>query len=72
MKTRDMSDKQFREALQRHGFELQGFMGYVRMPIPGHHYSVSFHNAGKNHRSQLAYLLRKLDELRKQLGVEAA
>ena len=70
MNTRDLTDKQFLEALKRHGFELQGFMGYVRLPIPGHHYSVSFLNAGSNHRRQLSYLLQQLERVRKELGVE--
>lgn len=67
MPTKDMSDKQFLAALKRHGFGLQGFMSYVRLPIPGHHISVSFRNAGTNHRAQLAYLLRELESNKKRL-----
>jgi hypothetical protein len=34
--TRDMSEKQFLAALERHGMKCEGFMGYVNLGILGH------------------------------------
>lgn len=62
MKTRDMSRKQFAEALKRHGMHWEGFLGYVNLGIPAHHICVSVLNAGPSRRAQLAYLLLKRDE----------
>jgi hypothetical protein len=59
---RDMSEKQFQDALRRHGMKNAGFMGYVEMGIEGHRLSVCRYNAGNNRRAQLAYLLRKQQE----------
>lgn len=55
---RDMTQRQFAEALARHGMREQGIMGYVDVGIPGHSLHVSKFNAGDNRRAQLAYLLR--------------
>jgi hypothetical protein len=56
---RDISERQFREALQRHGMVSIGFMGYVGIaPAPNQQrHCVSRWNAGTNRRAQLAYLL---------------
>jgi hypothetical protein len=56
---RDMTQKQFDEACQRHGFEPRGFMGYYRITK---RVSVSIRNAGPKRRDQLAYLLRMREE----------
>lgn len=58
---RDMSERQFAEALARYGMREAGFMGYVNINVPGHHIEVSKLNAGMRRRSQLAYLLRQRD-----------
>lgn len=58
---KDMTQKQFRDALKRHGMVEAGFMGYVNVNIPGHHLEVSKLNAGTNRRAQLAYLLQCRD-----------
>jgi hypothetical protein len=70
MAIRDMSKKQFEEALARHGMKREGFMGYVNLGIEGQHVSASHHNAGKNRRAKLAYLLRKKAEFEKQIAEE--
>lgn len=58
-----MSKAQYADALKRHGFVAEGFMGYYRMPIDGHHWCVSVLNAGlkATRRQKLAYLLREKD-----------
>jgi hypothetical protein len=33
---RDMTKRQFREALKRHSMVEAGFMGYVNVNVPGH------------------------------------
>ena len=63
---RDMTEKQFKAALQRNGLRPAGFMGYVEMTIAdgtinGQVISVSKFNAGMNRRTQLAYLLERRD-----------
>ena len=58
MKTRDMSERQFRAALARYGFTAAGFMGYYNLGIPGRRVHASILNAGDRRRDQLAYLLR--------------
>lgn len=68
MKVRDMSKRQFREAVARHGFKAEGFMGYYDLGIEGHRCFVSVLNAGNNHRARLAYLLRKREELLAELA----
>ena len=59
---RDMTQRQFREALVRYGMREAGFMGYVNVNVPGHHLEVSKMNAGSNRRAQLAYLLARREE----------
>lgn len=60
MKRRDMTSRQFSDALQRHGFSDIGFMGYVRIPIEGREIRVSVMNANSTRlRDILAYLLRE-------------
>lgn len=57
---RDMTERQFQDALKRHGMTDDGFMGYVNIPIsedPLSFVSVCRFNAGANRRAQLAYLL---------------
>jgi hypothetical protein len=54
---RDMTERQFLQALERHGMKRTGFMGYVEIGIEGRRISVCRFNAGKNLRAQLAYLL---------------
>lgn len=53
---RDLTRKQFADALTRHGMKLAGFLGYVELGIDPE-VSVSRFNAGNNLRAQLAYLL---------------
>lgn len=66
---RDMTKRQFAEALKRYGMEPEGFMGYVRLNVPGHHICVSHWNAGPNLRAKLAYLIREQE--RRQAEAEA-
>lgn len=54
--TRDLTRAQFQKAMRDNGWQIQGFMGYVRLNIPGRHVCVSVWNAGKRRRDQLAYL----------------
>jgi hypothetical protein len=69
MASRDMTKQQFDEAIKRNGFEPQGFMNYYKLPIPGHHFSVSALNGGNRRRDQLAYLLEQLEiQTKKLLG----
>lgn len=70
MAIRDMSKKQFEEALERNGFKREGFMGYVNLGIEGQHVAVSHHNAGENRRAKLAYLLKKRAEFEKKIAEE--
>lgn len=65
---RDMTLKQFRAALDRHGFRLVGFMGYVDI---GGGVSVCYLNAGNNHRAQLAYLLQQKERIDQKAAIEA-
>lgn len=61
MAVRDMTQSQFRDALQRHGMRLVGFMGYVEM-FDGA-LSVSMLNAGTtNRRARLAYLIAQKEK----------
>lgn len=61
-KTRDMSEGQFRRALQKYGFDVPGFGPFdvLRLPIPGAKIEVSRYRGGPTFRGQLAYLLREL------------
>lgn len=59
---RDITKRQFAEALRRHGMHWEGFMGYVNLGLPGRHTCVSVLNAGPNRRAQLAYLLREREK----------
>jgi len=63
---RDLSNRQFRAALKRHGMTEGGVMGYVDLGIPGQWVSVSKWNAGTNRRDQLAYLLRARERYEKE------
>jgi hypothetical protein len=61
---KDLSYKQFMEALTRHGMKWTGVMGYVEI---GFGTSCSILNVpGKNNRRRLAYLLEKQEEAAKQ------
>jgi len=70
--TRDMSKRQFDEAAKRNGFTPEGFMGYYELGVEGHRCFVSIFNAGSNRRARLAYLLKKRDELLKELESKAS
>ncbi len=54
--TRDLTRTQFVAALKRGGFGPEGIFGYVRLPEPYSHTTVSLLNAGTRRRDQLAYL----------------
>lgn len=59
MSARDLTKQQFLNALERNGFSKPGFLGYVECRLPtGGTLSICRHNAGRNLRDQLAYLLR--------------
>lgn len=62
---KDMTVKQFCDALKRHGMTLTGVLGYVEV---GEGLAVSRFNAGYNRRRQLAYLLQEQEEHYKKLG----
>jgi hypothetical protein len=67
---RDLTARQFRESLTRHGMRLVGFMGYVEM-LDGK-LAVSMLNANtKNRRARLAYLLREKDKFEREQAVTA-
>ncbi len=58
---RDMSPRQFEEALKRHGMRIVGILGYVEMD--GGKLSVSMYNANTlNRRRILAYLLAEKEK----------
>jgi hypothetical protein len=65
---RDMSEKQFREALRRYGMTPQAFMGYVELGIPGHTACASHLNAGPRRRAKLAYLLKEREKMEAQIN----
>lgn len=52
--SRDMTQKQFDEALRKRGMKPYGFMGYVNI---GGNRKVSMLNAGPRRRDRLAYLI---------------
>jgi hypothetical protein len=57
---RDMTQKQFDDALQRRGMEKTGFMGYVKL---GGGLEVSMYNCGSNRRrDRLAWLIARQKE----------
>lgn len=58
MTTRDISDKEFKAACERRGFEPRIFgLGYYQLPCG---VSVSVFNAPRDtNRARLAYLIRK-------------
>ncbi len=58
---RDMSKKQFDQAMRRLGFRI-GTFGYVRVAIVPH-VCCSILNGGSTRRGQLAYLLRERNKL---------
>jgi hypothetical protein len=70
MPHRDMSEIQYRAALERNGFTSQGFMGYYDLGIPGHKIATSVYNAGATRRAKLAYLLRQRDMHQEQIEKE--
>lgn len=57
---RDMSQKQYLAAMERHGFIRDPGMGYWQLPIANKEILVSDWNAGSNRRTKLAYMLREL------------
>lgn len=62
MTTRDMTERQFREACERRGFVTHGIMGYYTLGDTG--VQVSVLNAGTtNRRACLAYLIRQHDRI---------
>lgn len=62
--TRDLTKRQFLAALERNGFRNKGIWGYVEFSIPaGGTYSICRFNAGPRLREQLAYLLRRREEI---------
>jgi hypothetical protein len=63
--TPDMSKREFESALKRRGFKYTGFLGYVDV---GDGLHVCPRNAGTNRRAQLAYLIRKKEEIESQLA----
>ena len=56
---RDMTQKQFFDALKRRGMEPTGFMGYVKL---GGGLEVSMLNCGGNRRQRLAWLIARQNE----------
>lgn len=66
---RDMSETQFAEACARYGFIREGFMGYYRLPGPGHT-CVSVWNAGERRRDQLAYLIRENEKCQRNYAAK--
>jgi len=56
---RDLTDKQFRESVERNGMKFAPF-GYVE--IDGGKLAVNRMNGGWTRRQQLAYLLRERDK----------
>ena len=55
---RDMSEREFKAAMKRHGFGEIGPLGYVK--LPGTNTSVSIFGKGSGRlRATLAYLLRE-------------
>ena len=60
MATPKMTQKQFMDALKRHGMRWTGFMGYVELGDPKHT-STSVLNVGKHagFRAWLAYLVNQ-------------
>jgi len=54
---RDMTKKQFIRELEKRGWELEGFFGYVKLTDGDKTVSVSRYNAGDRLRTQLAYLI---------------
>lgn len=56
--SRDMTKAQFDKELAKRGWTREGFLGYVRMPLPGGGaVNISRLNAGPRLRTQLAYLI---------------
>jgi len=60
MAKRDMTERQFLAAMEKHGFGEIGPFGYVHLPIDGQHIRVSIRNARSDRlRDILAYLLHE-------------
>ena len=61
-KIRDLTKGQFDRACQRRGFTPTGVFGYCRIGYYGANpVEVSIHNAGRNRRAQLAYLIKSAE-----------
>ncbi len=69
-KTRDMTQKEFDEACQRHGFHPGGTMGFYHHKTGG----VSVWNVGRNatRRQKLAYLIREFGKMEQDAERRAA
>ena len=67
---RDMTIRQFKEALVRHGMRGCPLAGYVAMGPFGKCSQALVYprNAGPNRRAQLAYLLEQKERLIKEYG----
>lgn len=64
MRPRDMTDKQFNDALARNGLKAVGFLGYVEYVYGRHNCSFSLPNCGStNKRRMLAYAIKQRDKL---------
>lgn len=60
---KDMSRKQFEDALRRHGFKTSGFSGYWHKRTEyGATIGLSEYN-GRTYRSKLAYILNTYDRM---------
>ena len=57
---RDMTERQFQAACERHGFRAVGFMGYYALPPDGTRHVCAL-NGGRSRRAMLAYLIRESD-----------
>jgi len=63
-----MTEKQYRQALEKHGFR-QAALGYVELPGVGVH--VWAPNAGPRRRARLAYLLAELNRAESEAAKES-
>jgi hypothetical protein len=71
--SRDMSKAQFDKELAKRGWTREGFLGYVRMPLPGGGaINISRLNAGPRLRSQLAYLIAEFERVEDREAARAA
>jgi|GEM_PF-6010787 hypothetical protein len=67
---KDMTERQFEAAMERHGMSWLEMMGYVRVTKST---SVSVLNVGTNasRRSQLAYLLKQQEQAQTREEIES-